>query len=92
MEKLQRLLEMGIDPWGHRIDDRQLIGDIRSRRDEVRFKTEAGDLLELPPIDDENRDAFRAWVGEQGAGEFVGPSVRAAGRIVLQRKGPSGSR
>ena len=28
---------------------------------------------------------FRDWVTEQGAGEFTGPRVRAAGRVVLQR-------
>ncbi|MCG8583930.1 MAG: lysine--tRNA ligase [Pirellulales bacterium] len=29
---------------------------------------------------------FREWIGAQGKGEFVGPTVRAAGRIMLHRK------
>jgi lysyl-tRNA synthetase class 2 len=29
---------------------------------------------------------FREWVGAQGKGGFVGPKVRAAGRIMLHRK------
>lgn len=29
-EKLRRIEELGIDPWGHRLDDRMPIGDIRA--------------------------------------------------------------
>ena len=36
--------------------------------------------------DDGEPLTFREWVGEQGKGEFVGPTVRAAGRIMLHRK------
>lgn len=29
LEKLRRIEELGVDPWGHRLDDRQAIGTIR---------------------------------------------------------------
>ena len=35
-EKLRKIEEMGIDPWGGRFDDRSLIGDVRAR--EYRFE------------------------------------------------------
>jgi lysyl-tRNA synthetase class 2 len=83
--KLKRLLELGVDPWGGRLDDRTLIGDIRSKRSEIRFVTEAGKQIEVP-----NREAnpdldFRGWLQDQGKGEWNGPKVRAAGRIMLSR-------
>jgi len=34
-EKMRRLEEMGIDPWGHRFDGHQSIADIRSREGEI---------------------------------------------------------
>lgn len=34
-EKLRRLEQLGIDPWGARFDDRQWIGDIRARESEI---------------------------------------------------------
>ena len=30
-EKMRKLIELGIDPWGQRFDDRLLIGDIRAK-------------------------------------------------------------
>ncbi|HJN11359.1 MAG TPA: lysine--tRNA ligase [Pirellulaceae bacterium] len=33
----------------------------------------------------EDQVQFRQWVSEYGKGEFVGPQVRAAGRVVLSR-------
>jgi lysyl-tRNA synthetase class 2 len=39
---------------------------------------ESGDAKEAPIT-------FRDWVSAQGQGEFVGPRVRAAGRVVLHR-------
>lgn len=84
-EKLKRLQEAGIDPWGSRFDDRLFIGDIRRRVDEVRFRTEAGDLLELPDFADKAVD-YRQWKSDHGPGNEIGPQVRGAGRIMLMRK------
>ncbi len=83
-EKLEQIKELGHDPWGHRFDDRQYIGDIRARLAEVKYVLEDGTVLDLPDIDAEGFD-FKAWKQEQGKGELIGPTVRAAGRIMLQR-------
>ena len=84
-DKLRKIAEMGIDPWGARFDNRDLIGDIRRRASEVKFHTEAGALLDLPDPNADPELNFRQWVSDQGKGEMTGPKVRAAGRIVLQR-------
>lgn len=83
--KMQKLAELGVDPWGQRFDDRSLIGPIRERISEIKYRTEAGDEIDLPAdLGTEGFD-FRGWKAEQGKGELVGPSVRAAGRIMLHR-------
>lgn len=82
-KKLAEIENLGHDPWGHRFDDRDWIADIRSRQDEVKFQTSEGEKIAVPDFT-EDFD-FRAWKQEQGGGEIVGPTVRAAGRIVLQR-------
>ncbi len=83
--KLQKLFDLGIDPWGHRFDDRSYIGDIRARAGEIKYQAESGDIIELPHFDSEEEFDFRGWKKEQGKGELIGPAVRAAGRIRLQR-------
>ena len=85
-EKMARLVELGVDPWGGRFDDRTFAGDIRARADEVVYRTEDGSDLPLPDFDnaDENFN-FRQWKADQGKGQMVGPQVRAAGRVVLHR-------
>lgn len=83
--KLQRLIELGVDPWGHRFDDRQYIDQIRSQQDSIRYQTEDGKSLELPDPSQFEDNGFRMWLSEQGKGEMVGPKVRAAGRIMLHR-------
>ncbi|MHC4400733.1 MAG: lysine--tRNA ligase [Planctomycetota bacterium] len=65
--KLEKIRELGLDPWGGRFDDRQLIGTIRDREDEIVVEP-AGDCATGKPP------------------EMKGPTVRAAGRILLQRK------
>jgi lysyl-tRNA synthetase class 2 len=82
--KLQAISEMGIDPWGSRFDDRAWIGDIRARAPEVRYRLESGAEVLLPEMTEPGFD-FRAWKAARGKGEVVGPEVRAAGRILLQR-------
>ncbi len=90
-EKLRRIAEMGIDPWGGRLDDILSVADVRGRLSEVKYRTEDGRELDLP-LDvlalenvEERQHRFRAWLGEQGKGEMVGPTVRVAGRIMLNR-------
>jgi len=63
-EKMRKLVEMGVDPWGSRFDDHSAIADIRMREDEI----------VVHPLKEGQRNP-----------EQDGPSVRAAGRIVLQR-------
>ena len=41
-EKLARLAALGVDPWGGRFDNRQLIGDIRAQKSAIRFVRELG--------------------------------------------------
>ena len=40
--KLEKITSLGHDPWGHRFDDRTLIGDIRARDGEVKYVLEDG--------------------------------------------------
>jgi lysyl-tRNA synthetase class 2 len=89
-KKLARLIELGVDPWGSRFDDRTLIGEIRARSVEVKLKTESGQTVDLPDLDALKPEGaadfdFRAWLATQEKGEITGPKVRAAGRIVLHR-------
>jgi len=85
-EKLARISELGHDPWGGRFDDRELIGSIRARAGEIVYRTEAGEEIGLPDLDQAAEDFnFRGWLAEQEPGALVGPTVRAAGRIVLHR-------
>ncbi|MCH2596020.1 MAG: lysine--tRNA ligase [Pirellulales bacterium] len=84
-EKMARLVELGHDPWGQRFDDRSLIAHIRARDPEIIYRSAEGDIR-LPDFDNTPEDFnFRQWKADQGQGEMVGPQVRAAGRIVLQR-------
>ena len=64
-EKLRKLQELGVDPWGSRFDDHQSIGSIRARE---------GEIVEDPLVEGARHP------------ELHGPKVRAAGRVVLQRK------
>jgi lysyl-tRNA synthetase class 2 len=85
-EKMAKLVELGIDPWGGRFDDRLPIGEIRARAGEVVYELEEGKKLPLPDFDAAGPDFnFRQWKADQGKGKIVGPRVRAAGRIVLHR-------
>ena len=86
-EKMRKIEELGLDPWGGRFDDRQLISEIRSRLAEVQYQKEDGTLVALPDLDGdpEERVNMRDWRAEQGPGSEIGPTVRAAGRIMLKR-------
>ncbi len=83
--KMKRLVELGIDPWGQRFDDRSMIGDVRDRAGEIRYKLESGVAVDLPDNMNSEDFDFGAWKSSQGKGELSGPTVRAAGRIMLHR-------
>jgi len=86
-EKLRKIAELGLDPWGGRLDDITAIVAARERIGEVKYVvTETGAEVELPDLSAAGADFdFRAWKAEQGKGEISGPKVRVAGRIILQR-------
>src|SRR5438128_391666 len=84
-EKLRKIAALGHDPWGGRFDGRMLLGEIRARKAEIRYKKETGELIEPPDREANPSVDFRQWVADQGKGEMTGPKVRAAGRIVLNR-------
>ena len=84
-EKMRRIEALGLDPWGQRFDDRVGIGLIRDRAGEVQFHKADGGAVAVPDFTGQDQNAFRQWLGAQGAGEMRGPKVRAAGRIVLLR-------
>lgn len=84
-EKMKRITTLGHDPWGGRFDDRMWLGDIRSRQGEIQFRKESGELVPVPDKAAQPDLDFRQWVADQGKGEMIGPQVRAAGRIVLNR-------
>ena len=84
-KKQQRLIELGIDPFGQRFDDRQWIAGIRAQIGAIAYRTQTGEIIPLPAITEETKGEFRSWIAQQPPGEVVGPQVRAAGRIVLHR-------
>jgi lysyl-tRNA synthetase class 2 len=85
-EKLDRIVQLGHDPWGSRFDDHAAIADIRARAGEIKLKTQDGrDVAIVDPATAGADFDFRKWLSEQGPGEMTGPQVRAAGRIVLHR-------
>ncbi len=84
-KKMGKLIDLGIDPWGQRFDDRSLLGDIRARAGEIVFVKESGERVTPPSRETQPDLDFRKWLADQGKGELKGPKVRAAGRIVLQR-------
>ncbi|GAB6166874.1 lysine--tRNA ligase [Thermostilla marina] len=66
-EKLEKIRQLGHDPWGSRFDDHQAIAAIRSRENEIEILP-AGDCETGKPPEER------------------GPRVRAAGRILRQRR------
>ena len=83
-EKLRKIAERGIDPFGSRFDDRTMIGTCRDRASEIKWTREDGTHVPLPDFDDQNLD-YRQWKSDNGPGNESGPTVRVAGRIMLSR-------
>jgi lysyl-tRNA synthetase, class II len=65
-EKLKRLEQLGVDPWGQRFDGHSPLAELRARESEITLAPASSDDAAAP--------------AEHG------PRVRAAGRIVLQRR------
>jgi lysyl-tRNA synthetase class 2 len=85
-DKLRKIAELGIDPWGTRFDGHAPIAEIRARAGEIVYRLQDGREVPLPVLDAAGADFdFRKWLAGQGPGEMSGPQVRAAGRIVLHR-------
>ena len=91
-EKLAAIAELGHDPWGQRIDDHTLIGEVRDRADEVKYRFADGSAVDLPDFENAPEGfEFRQWKADRNAehdgekGEVAGPKFRVAGRIVLSR-------
>ena len=84
-QKLENIIQLGIDPWGQRFDDRTAIAEVRARIDEANLKLESGELVRLPDLESDPSIDFRAWMAEQGKGQMTGPAVRVAGRIMSNR-------
>jgi len=83
-EKLRQIKELGIDPWGSRYDDRNLIGECVDRSGEITFTTEHGVEVDLPDFSDPDLQ-YRQWKSDNGPGAETGPTVRVSGRIMLMR-------
>ena len=87
-QKMQQIIERGVDPFGGRFDDRTLIGQCRERSSEIKFVKEDGTEVPMPDFDapeSDNPQWYRQWKSDNGPGEELGPRVRVAGRIMLQR-------
>ncbi|GHT26722.1 lysine--tRNA ligase [Planctomycetales bacterium] len=75
-EKLRKIEELGFDPWGQRFDDHLAIQNIRDRENEI---------IVIEPAQAEIDEAA-ANKRRPPQSRSTGPKVRAAGRIILQRK------
>ena len=83
-EKMKAIVEMGLDPFGGRFDDRTLNGDCRERISEVKFVKEDGTEVPLPDFTDADLN-YRQWKSDNGPGGEAGPNVRVSGRVRLLR-------
>jgi lysyl-tRNA synthetase, class II len=84
-QKLVRLQQLGIDPWGGKFSGRSGIGDVRRRVNELCFIDATGKSRPLPDLAIQEGEGWQAWLAEQGEGHLQGPKVRVAGRILLLR-------
>lgn len=85
LAKLQKIKELGLDPWGGYFPDRQWAGDVRALSGEIVYRLADGTQKPLPDFSVAEPVDYKKWKAEQGPGEELGPQVRVAGRIVLMR-------
>ncbi len=78
-DKLRRLEELGIDPWGSRFDDRVLIGEVRNRAGEVKYVLQDGRSLDLPEFGGEPPVDYRQWKAAQGLAKKLVPKSGSLG-------------
>ena len=58
-EKMRKLQELGVDPWGGRFDDHTAIQSIRDRAGEIEFRAESGATAAVPQLPTEEFRATR---------------------------------
>ncbi|MCR9292869.1 MAG: lysine--tRNA ligase [bacterium] len=86
LAKLEKIQDMGVDPWGAHFPNRQWNSEVRSLAHQVKYQLQDGSVKELPDFDDpQNPVDYRQWKNDAGSGEEIGPQVRVAGRIILLR-------
>ncbi|MDO4586831.1 MAG: lysine--tRNA ligase [Planctomycetia bacterium] len=78
-EKMRKIIEMGIDPWGQKFDNHQSIGTVRARENEI-IVEEPVPQPEPAPLPEGQKPWRKPEI------HMTGPQVRIAGRILLQRR------
>ena len=61
LNKLRKIEELGVDPWGHDFPNRQWNADVRARAGEVKFQLADGKQLDLPDFTVEPAVDYRQW-------------------------------
>ena len=79
-EKLRRLAELGVDPWGGRFDGHQAIGEIRRRESEIDVSP--------PPAGAERQHAEQHGPRVRAAGRIVLSGTRASSSSSTSATGP----
>ncbi len=95
-DKLHKIVELGVDPWGSRFDGNQPIAEIRKRVDEIVVESPSPQSEGDSPIFAAQKSGQSPAAQKSGQSPAQksrqspehGPHVRAAGRIILRR--PSG--
>jgi len=62
-EKLRKIEELGIDPWGSRFEGHSPIGDVRNRESEIKYTD--------PPADSEHTDPIQSGPKVRIAGRII---------------------
>lgn len=70
-DKLRKLQELGVDPWGQRFDEHQPIGEIRNRANEI----------VVEPIPEGARDAPQTGPKVRAAGRIM--LLRSKGKLIF---------
>ena len=83
---LDAVRQLGVDPFGGRLDDRSLVAQCVDQIDAIRWRQADGTEIALPKFDDADPPVdYRTWKSEHSPGEEIGPTVTVAGRIQLMR-------